>query len=76
VFLIYRNMRKTTLTKEELQELELLEVRGGTSSDSMAQFECVNSAKGCGKDVTQYACTNTVFGCGGPSTSTEGGGED
>lgn len=57
-------MDKTKFSQNELQEMESLEVRGGTSASAMAQGACVNEAPGCGSGVDQGNCTNKVAGCG------------
>jgi hypothetical protein len=62
---------KTKITDEELQELESLEVRGGNTSDSIDQYECSNSADGCGNGTSQFMCVNSTSGCGGSSNPKE-----
>lgn len=57
-------MDKTRFSQNELQVMESLEVRGGTSAIAMAQFKCSNGAPGCGSGVDQTECTNMVSGCG------------
>lgn len=60
-------MDKRIFSKEELNEIEALEVKGGTGDPReflYAQGECVNTADGCGGDVDQAKCVNKATGCG------------
>ena len=58
-------MDKTQFAENELQELEALEIRGGSVGSSQPQTGCSNNARGCGGgDVAQTGCSNNVVGCG------------
>ncbi len=57
-------MNKAKFSITELQELEALKIRGGSSANPLAQTECVNASKGCGAGVDQLRCLNAVTGCG------------
>lgn len=60
-------MADLNFTKDELSEMECLQIRGGAGAGGagiMAQGECTNRAAGCGGNVDQGKCTNTVRGCG------------
>jgi hypothetical protein len=61
-------MDKTKFSKNELLEIESLEVRGGNADSTMSQEVCSNEAFGCGAGVDQSHCTNKVTGCGSPIT--------
>lgn len=64
-------MDKSRFSKNELLEIEALEVRGGVGANAMVQGECANSAIGCGAGVDQPHCTNSVAGCGSPVVITQ-----
>lgn len=58
-------MNNPKLTPEELSELEMIHVKGGSASESEAQYGCANNVRGCGAgSATQYQCSNNVAGCG------------
>lgn len=58
-------MKSLSFTKEELNELESLQISGGTGGIMpLAQTECSNSSAGCGYGTDQTKCSNTVTGCG------------
>ncbi len=51
-------------TMDELNELEMVEVKGGVSSTPAGQNQCVNNSIGCGAgSVPQTACVNAIEGC-------------
>lgn len=62
------------LTKEEISELEALEIRGGVRGSGinpLSNDPCLNGSAGCGCGSTNSGCTNSVSGCGcEPSTNT------
>lgn len=55
-------MDKLFFTKEEMKELETLQIFGGDRADPMAQTECVNESQGCGLGGDQIRCVNKT-GC-------------
>ena len=57
-------MDKNKFSQSELQELETLEVRGGTSTSDTAQYGCTNSVPGCGANTAQIFCVNESIACG------------
>lgn len=65
-------MIKFKFSVEELQELETLEINGGTGSESTPQSGCTNNAPGCGYGVVQPGCTNNAARCGSETGSDEG----
>lgn len=64
-------MDEGRFSKNELREIEALEVRGGAGANAMAQGECTNSTAGCGAGVDQPHCTNSAAGCGSPIVITQ-----
>ncbi len=60
-------MKNLIFTKDELTEIEALEVRGGAASaaaPNIPQTGCVNLSIGCGAGtVSQIGCSNAVAGC-------------
>lgn len=60
-------MKDLIFTKDELTEIEALEVRGGaasTAAPNITQTGCVNLSIGCGGGtVSQPGCSNAVVGC-------------
>lgn len=55
------------LTKEEISELEALEIRGGmrgSGINPLSNEPCINTSAGCGCGTTNTACTNKISGCG------------
>ena len=66
-FIINLNvMKRLIFNQEELSELEVLQIKGGGSDDTVptVQYACGNSAIGCGGGVTQLYCMNYTIGCG------------
>ena len=61
-------MENNVFLREELNEIEALEVRGGTGATMYAQGECTNTAYGCGGGVDQTKCVNKADGCGRDNT--------
>ena len=59
-------MKRLIFNQEELSELEVLQIKGGGSDDTVptVQYACGNSAIGCGGGVTQLYCMNYTIGCG------------
>ncbi len=56
-------MKNLELSFEEISALESLDILGGAEGGSGAQYDCVNTATGCGLGSTQYHCTNSVANC-------------
>lgn len=56
-------MKQDLFSFEELQEMQTIELRGGASNLSQAQFRCSNTAIGCAYGADQYECSNKVTGC-------------
>ena len=56
-------MKLDLFSFEELQEMQTIELWGGASSLSQAQFRCSNTAIGCAYGADQYECSNKVTGC-------------
>ena len=68
-------MDKSNFSKEELLEMEALEIRGGTSDVVYPQEGCSNKSVGCGlSEVPQPGCTNDVVGCTKSATDLLNGG--
>lgn len=66
-------MDKNRFSQSELQELEALEIRGGTgASDEVPQNGCSNYYMYCGADRPQNGCTNYAIACGGSLPPVQG----
>ena len=51
--------------------MQTIELRGGASSLSQAQNECLNNAVGCAYGADQFKCINNVTGCNYTPTTTQ-----
>lgn len=60
-------MKNLIFSRDELSQLEALEIKGGASGSSdgiMSQTGCTNAIKHCGGTTPQTGCTNVAQGCG------------
>lgn len=51
-------------SREEILELEALEIRGGADASICSQTKCINDKAGCGGGVDQTECVNKENLCG------------